>query len=66
MQINNYQNEKNIFANVNHQNIDFHFHIINVNFVITQSINKFSARSAHKRLNIENNSQNILNITIIN
>ena len=68
MRINDHQgeNNENAFANVNHQNIDPHFHMINANSVITQSINKFSAKSAHKRLNIENNSQNISNITVIN
>ena len=66
MRINDHQNEKNISVYVNHQNIDFHFHIIDVNFVIIWSINKFFARSAHKCLNIKNNSQNILNIAVIN
>ena len=66
MRINDHQNKKNISADANHQNIDFHFHIINANSVIIQSINKFFTKSAHKRLNIKNNSQNILNITVIN
>ena len=68
MQINDHQNEnnENAFVNINHQNIDFYFCMININFVIIQSINKFSAKSAHKRLNIKNNSQNISNIAVIN
>ena len=68
MQINDHQNEnnENTSANVNHQNIDPHFRMINANSVIIQSINKFSAKSAHKCLNIKNNSQNISNITVIN
>ena len=64
--INNHQDEKNTSADVNHQNIDFHFCIINVNFVIIQSINKFFAKSAHKHLNTENNPQNFSNIAVIN
>ena len=68
MRINDHQgeNNKNAFANFNHQGIDFHFHMINANSVIIQSINRFFAKSAHRRLNIENNSQNISNITVIN
>ena len=46
--------------------INFHFHIIDVNSVITWLINKFFARSAHRHLNIKNNLQNILNIAVIN
>ena len=68
MRINDHQNEnnENASANANHQDIDSHFRMINANSVITQSTNKSSARSAHKRLNIENNPQNIPNITVIN
>ena len=68
MWINNHQggNNENVFANVNHQNIDFYFHIIDVNSVIIQSIHRFFAKSIHRRLNIENNSQNISNIIVIN
>ena len=40
--------------------------MIDANSVIIQSINRFFARSAHRRLNIENNSQDILNIAVIN
>ena len=36
MRINNHQgeNNENAFADINYQNIDFHFHMINVNSVI--------------------------------
>ena len=61
MRIDDHQDEKNISTDANHQNVDPHFHIVDVNSVITQSINKSSAKSAHRRLNIENNLQNILN-----
>ena len=64
MWINDHQDEN--ITDANHQNIDFHFRIIDVNFVIIQLTNKFSAKSAHKCLKIENNSQNILNIAVIN
>ena len=68
MRINDHQgeNNENAFADANHQNIDSHFHMIHANSVIIQLINRFFARSAHRRLNIKNNSQNILNIIIIN
>ena len=68
MRINDHQSEnnENAFADANHQNIDPHFRMIDANFVIIQSINKFFARSAHKRLNVKNNPQNILNIAVIN
>ena len=66
MRINDHQDEKDISTNANHQDIDSHFRIINANSVIIQSINRFFARSAHRRLNIKNNSQNILNIIVIN
>ena len=64
MRINDHQNEDII--NINHQNINPHFRIIDANFVIIQSINRFFAKSAHKRLKIKNNSQNISNIAVIN
>ena len=68
MRINDHQNEnnENALANVNHQNINSHLRMINTNSVIIQSINKFFAKSAHKHLNIKNNSQNISNIAVIN
>ena len=66
MRINDHQNEKDISADANHQNIDFHFRIINVNSVIIQLTNRSFARSTHRRLKIKNNSQNISNITVIN
>ena len=68
MRINDHQgeNNENVSANANHQNIDSHFRMINANSVIIQLTNRSFARSAHRRLNIKNNSQNILNITVIN
>ena len=66
MRIDDHQDEKNISADASHQNVDSYFRIIDANSVTTQSINKSSAKSAHRRLNIENNSQNISNIAVIN